>query len=183
MFQICHERPSDVADIETLLDTTFGPDRFDKASYRVREDECPLNHLSFIALSDARLIGTIRFWPIVIRDLILGDQIEAVLLGPLAVDCAWQGRGVGAKLVRHGLSCCEMTGHNRVLLVGDDAYYGQFGFQPVVPSFITLPGGKDARRLLVRQPASMPSLPAVGRIEAYKQHKVSDYSAEVALAV
>ena len=182
MFEICRERPSDALYIECLLDLNFGYDRFEKASYSVRENVPPLGHLSFVACSQEQLVGTIRFWPIVVRDLINGAQIDAVLLGPLAVDDKWQGSGVGAKLVTHGLRHCLAAGHQRILLVGDIAYYGQFGFQAVLPSCITLPGGYDARRLLVKQPATLPSLPAVGRVERVTLSTCLEVRRELAFA-
>ena len=37
------------------------------------------------------------------------------------------------------------------MLVGDEPYYGRFGFHPVPPGQITLPGPVDARRLLAAE--------------------------------
>jgi len=182
MFEIRRERPSDASCIEYLLDLSFGLSRLEKASYSIRENTPPLDYLSFVACLHERLVGTIRFWPIVVRDFIHGTQMDAVLLGPIAVDEKWQGSGVGAKLVAHSLRHCATAGHQRILLVGDIAYYGQFGFQPVLPSYITLPGGRDARRLLVKQSAILPSLPAVGRVERRAARTCLEPNKELAFA-
>lgn len=56
---------------------------------------------------------------------------EPVLgIGPLSVDPAWQRRGVGAALMAELLARADADGQAVVVLLGDPAYYGRFGFQP-----------------------------------------------------
>ena len=38
-----------------------------------------------------------------------------------------------------------------VVLVGDEPYYGRFGFSPITPGQIALPGPVDPRRLLAAE--------------------------------
>jgi len=49
-------------------------------------------------------------------------------LGPLSVKPERQGAGVGSALVRTGLAQLMDTGAAGVVLVGEPAYYGRFGF-------------------------------------------------------
>jgi hypothetical protein len=49
MVTIRHERPSDIAAREALLDQCFGGARFAKASERLREGRLPAEGLSFVA--------------------------------------------------------------------------------------------------------------------------------------
>ena len=51
-------------------------------------------------------------------------------LGPLSVAPALQRTGVGSALVRAGLAQLSDQGAAGVVLVGDPAYYGRFGFAP-----------------------------------------------------
>ena len=169
MFTFDVERMSDGADIETLLNKVFGPDRFTKASYALRENIDPIRALCMLARDGHGVAASVRFWPVIVRDLIGSADAEAILLGPLAVDPKIQGGGVGSSLVRLAIEKAETLGHERILLVGEASYYRRFGFVPVLPSFITLPGGRDARRLLVRQSARLASLPAVGRLLPWQQ--------------
>lgn len=60
----------------------------------------------------------------------VGDGIGVALFGPLAVAPEWQGRGIGARLVRDCLERAAEAGAARVLVLGDPAYYGRFGFAP-----------------------------------------------------
>ncbi|NVJ98567.1 MAG: N-acetyltransferase [Alphaproteobacteria bacterium] len=164
MITIDRERPFDGAAIEALLDSAFGPERVTKSSYALRENNHPVPSLSFVARQDERLVGTIRFWPIQVQDMLSGRRLDALLLGPLAIAPDLQGKGTGGQLMARGVAAANAEGHQRILLVGDIGYYSKFGFEPVLPRYITLPGGKDARRLLVRQPATISSLPTVGKL-------------------
>ena len=167
MFTFDNERVSDMAGINHLLDTVFGRNRLQKASYDLRAGVEPIHTLSTVVRHGDSLAATIRYWPVLVKDMILGSSEEALLLGPLAVDPNLQGSGVGSSLVRYSLEKANAAGFERILLVGDADYYGRFGFVPVLPSFITLPGGRDARRLLVKQSARFSSLPAVGTLRPF----------------
>ena len=56
------------------------------------------------------------------------EDWSALALGPLAVQPSYQGRGVGAALVRAGLELCEARGMV-VFVLGDPQYYERFGFE------------------------------------------------------
>lgn len=49
-------------------------------------------------------------------------------LAPVSVRHARQGHGIGAELVRYGLDAGRRAGAAAVVVVGDPAYYGRFGF-------------------------------------------------------
>ncbi len=182
MFTFDHERVSDGPAITNLLNIVFGPGRLGKASYALRQNGGPVEPLCQVVRCDDQLAASIRYWSTVIRDLLTGAQHNALLLGPLAVDPTFQGLGIGSKLVGQTLSTAATLGHQRIILVGDACYYGRFGFVSALPSYITLPGGRDARRLLVKQSALLPSLPAVGRVEPLLQTMHPEAQNELAMA-
>ena len=62
------------------------------------------------------------------------------MLGPLTVEPAFEGRGIGAALMRRSLEAARQKGHELVLLVGDEAYYRRFGFKRVPARQLELPG-------------------------------------------
>lgn len=171
MFTFDQERMSDAADISSILNTVFGTDRKKKASYALRQSVKPIDSLCRVARHEHSIAATIRFWPVTVSDLLTAKETNAILLGPLAVRPEFQGCGIGSQLVDHALELAAGQGHERILLVGDRDYYARFGFVPVLPSFITLPGGRDARRLLVKQSARLPSLPAVGTLTPCKKQE------------
>jgi len=143
MYRINVQQPADRPKIENLLDRTFGGDRFEKKSYRFRCGIEPVVALSFVAREGAAIIATIQHWPVSIG----ADQAPALLLGPLGVEPARKGEGIGQALVRHGLAVAASHGHQRVLLVGDEPYYGRFGFQKA-KAFGVVMADEDPDRVL-----------------------------------
>lgn len=142
-FEIHHEELGDAPVLSALSAEAFGPGRFARAAYRVREGVAPVASLSLTGLLDGRLVAGIRFTAVGI-----GEERGALLLGPLVVDPAHKGKGYGQALVAEGLARARAEGFRLVVLVGDVPYYGRFGFAPVAPGQVTLPGPVDPARLL-----------------------------------
>ncbi len=130
------ESPDDAPAIEALLDRAFGADRKARRSYAYREGVAPVESLGMVAdRPDGTVIGTIRFWPVLVGTA----AHPALLLGPIAVEPALKGRGIGKALIRKGLFEAERRGHVLVLLVGDLPYYAPFGFRPASHLGIVMP--------------------------------------------
>lgn len=134
-FQIRHEGEDDAQSLSVLSAQAFGPGRFARTAYRVREGMAPVASLSLTGWLDRRLVAGIRFTAVSI-----GEEGRALLLGPLVVDPAHKGKGYGKALVSEGLARARAEGFRLVVLVGDMPYYGRFGFMPVPHRQITLPG-------------------------------------------
>lgn len=138
------EQPEDSADIERLLDVAFGADRSSKTVYRLRENVAPVAELGAVIREDGRLRGSLRFWPVVLGP----DRVPALLLGPVAVAPLDRGKGYAKALIWRGLELARLLGYRIVLLVGDQPYYGQFGFTRALATDLTLPGPVDLDRFL-----------------------------------
>lgn len=143
MFRLMPETRFDSYEVEYLYDLSFAPGREALSSYRLRDGVDPVAELCLVA-RDAYdvLAGAIRYWPIVI-----GGQ-EALLLGPIAVHPTYQGEGLGGTLMRRTLAEAERRGWAHVMLVGDEPYYGRFGFHKAVG--IAFPPPTNPDRLLIR---------------------------------
>jgi len=131
--------------VERLYDDVFGPARFHKASYLFREGVAPVRELSWIALEGDRLVGAIRYWPILVGE----TGHSALLLGPLAIAQDRSGKGIGRALMFKTLDLAAQLGHDLVLLVGDVDYYKRFGFVPATPHGFVMPGESKPDRLQV----------------------------------
>ena len=131
--------------VERLYDDVFGPARFHKASYLFREGVEPVQELSWIALEGERLVGAIRYWPILVGE----TGHSALLLGPLAIAPDRAGKGIGRALMFKTLDLAAQLGHDLVLLVGDVEYYKRFGFVPATPHGFVMPGESKPERLQV----------------------------------
>jgi predicted N-acetyltransferase YhbS len=135
--------PQDSGDIHALHARAFGPGRFARTAYRVREGTPEFSPFRRICRIDGRLAAAVRFTPILI-----GGKAGALLLGPLAVDPAFANQGHGRGLVATAMEDARAAGVSLVVLVGDLPYYARLGFQPVPPGQIALPGPFDPQRLL-----------------------------------
>jgi predicted N-acetyltransferase YhbS len=131
--------------VERLYDEVFGPARFHKASYLFREGVDPVRELSWIALEGDRLVGAIRYWPILVGE----SGHPALLLGPLAIAQDRAGKGIGRALMFKTLDLAAQLGHDLVLLVGDVEYYKRFGFVPATQHGFVMPGESRPERLQV----------------------------------
>ena len=134
--------PDDLALIGRLDARAFGPGRFAKTAYRLREGVEPDWNLSFVARIGTLVVGANRMTAV-----LCGGQ-PALLLGPLTVEPAFRSRGLGEALVMKSLDAARNAGHGLVLLVGDAPYYARVGFQPVPQGQLTMPGPVDPERLL-----------------------------------
>jgi len=145
MHALTPERAEDGTAIEALLDHAFGANRQERTVYQLRLG-APLAALSLVARKRGRLVGSLRFWPVEID-----RGADAVLLGPLVVDPALQGQGIGKALVANGLSAAAKIGYGLCLVSGDPAYYRPFGFVPADPLGLALPGPVTAGHFQVKE--------------------------------
>ncbi|MBO6639740.1 MAG: N-acetyltransferase [Roseitalea sp.] len=144
---IAPERAECADAIETLHAEAFGPGRFTRAAFRLREQGPHDPALSFVALSPGGdLLGSVRMTPVVTAE----SGRHGHLLGPLAVAPKHKNQGFGRALVRHAVEAASVTPDSGfVLLVGDAPYYAPLGFCQVPAGRLLLPGPVDPRRLLV----------------------------------
>ncbi len=136
------ETLADRAIIDALIDDIFGPGRFAKTAERLREGNTPLLDLSFVCWRGAEPVGCVRQWPILI------GGAPVVFLGPFAVEADQRKHGLGAMLIQRACEAAAAAGHDAILLVGDQPYFGPLGFEPVPAGRIELPGPVDPRRVL-----------------------------------
>ena len=142
---ILAETPDDAPAIEHLNARTFGPGRFAKTAYRIREEVAHIPELSFTARVGTLLVGSVRLSPILI------GEVKALLLGPLTVEPPFRDRGIGQALIGRALAEAKGQGHRLVILVGDEPYYGKAGFKPVPKGRVGMAGPVDPARLLVAE--------------------------------
>src|SRR5580658_4963364 len=136
------ETPEDADSIERLNERVFGPGRFAKTAYRLREEAEADLSLSFVARVGTLLVGANRMTPIFI------GPMPALLLGPLIVEPVFRSQGIGEALVARSLEAAKQAGWKLVILVGDEPYYARMGFQRAPVGRILLPGPVDPTRLL-----------------------------------
>src|SRR5690606_21220710 len=141
-FTFLPESPAHDAEIEHINADAFGPGRFTRAAYKIREGGPHELGLSFVALDGSTVVASVRL------TRIAAGAGRGLLLGPLAVRPDYKNVGIGRKLVAIAVDAARQAGHGVVVLVGDAPYYGPLGFRSTVPGQIDMPRPFDPFRLL-----------------------------------
>ena len=118
------QTPDDLPAVDALHEESFGPGRFARTAYRIREAARVPPAIALTAWDSAQLIGAIQFTAISI-----GGKRGAALLGPLAIAPAYKNKGCGLRLMQDGLAEAEKLGFELVVLIGDLPYYQRVGFR------------------------------------------------------
>lgn len=146
------ESPGDAAAIRALVTEAFraAPHASGTEAQIVdRLRDAGALSLSLVARDRDGILGHVAASP-----LGIGDAAGWFGIGPLAVRLDRQSRGIGSALMGAALARLRAQGAGGVVLVGDPAYYGRFGFaaDPAVvvegiPAeyVLTLPFGRPAQ--------------------------------------
>jgi predicted N-acetyltransferase YhbS len=140
---IINEQSCHLDAVEKLAAIAFGPGRFTRTAFRLREGVQSLSDLSFVCFLGEEMIGAIK-----LTDIKIGDY-DSLLLGPLVVTPEYKSAGYGKLLMERAVGAARDAGHQSILLVGDEPYYGKFGFKKVKHGMIEMPGPVDPHRLLI----------------------------------
>jgi predicted N-acetyltransferase YhbS len=142
---ILPETADDALAIERLHERTFGPGRYARTAYRIREQLGHQLDLSFTARIGTLLVGSVRLTAIRI------GETPALLLGPLTIEPPFRERGIGRALIERAVAEGRAKRHRLVVLVGDEPYYAKAGFKRIPKGRVTMPGPVDPGRLLVAE--------------------------------
>lgn len=80
--------------------------------------------LSLVAEAGGEIVGHVAA-----SDASVGGETGWSVIGPLAVLEAYRRRGIGAGLMEEAIARLDARPAQGIVLVGDPAYYGRFGFR------------------------------------------------------
>ncbi len=89
----------------------------------------------FTAWEEGTLLGGIFFT----RLSYLGDPRTVFMMAPVAVATGHQGKGIGQRLIAHGLDVLRQEDVDIAVTYGDPAFYGRVGFKPVSEADLPAP--------------------------------------------
>lgn len=141
--------PAPSAETGALLDLCFGADRHQRTASRIREHASRIDAASFLAHDGALLVGSIECWNIVWDSG--RAQCPMALLGPLAAHPDRRRQRIGWQLMDLALAELDRL-QLPVVLIGDQPYYGRWGFAADFTGQWQLPGPVERDRLLLRAP-------------------------------
>jgi putative acetyltransferase len=134
-FSIRLEDPADRGAVREVNRAAFAGDAEAELVARLYANDDAL--CGFVAVEEQRIVGHILFSRLIIASV--EDSIAAAALAPLAVVPERQRRGIGTALVSHGLDACQEAGVPGVVVLGDPAFYGRFGFQAAMAARFRAP--------------------------------------------
>ena len=149
--EVRQESGGDAAAIRSVQEQAFNEEDEAKVVDMLRASDSIV--LSLVAVAAGQVVGHVLFSPVTVGSSPPGSRWVA--LGPIGVLPDHQGRGIGSRLVREGLAQCRLQGCDGVVLLGDPAYYGRFGFVPASDYGLTDPygGGPAFQAIGLRQGA------------------------------
>ena len=139
------ETPAHDLEIDDINAEAFGPGRFTRAAYKIREGGPHVRSLSFVAMHGDQVIASVRMTPI------SAGEGRAQMLGPLAVRPDFKNMSIGRKLVAMALAAAAKAVEPAVILVGEEPYYGPLGFTRIPRGQIEMPRPVDLDRLLAHE--------------------------------
>jgi putative acetyltransferase len=102
----------------------FADEDVPRLAAALHESEWYVPELSFVAEEAGRVVGHVmNTW-----NGVEGSNERVLQLSPLGVHPDVQGRGHGSALVRASLAAVQARGEPLLLVEGNPAYYGRFGF-------------------------------------------------------
>ena len=150
---------SDNDTIENLLNKTFGPGRYARSVYRLRENKPYLDDYSYVYSLNGKILASISFC-----ETLINNSYTGLLLGPLAVEPNQVGKGYGKKLVKHSLDKISINSQIYfIIVVGEYDYYKEFGFNKLDNHFVFY-GPVNKNRVLIKINKSEMKLKDMGEI-------------------
>ncbi len=166
------EQKTETPRIREVIQEAFDPMPFSTGKEwelveKIRQSEGYIPGLALVAVCEGIIAGHL---------LISLGEIEGkkkkqgvLVLGPVSVLPAFQHQGIGREMIRIGITAAKRLPLGAMIVVGDPAYYGHFGFQLAVPQGIHLPFGFDEDeylQVLELQPGTLKRLTGVVKYPA-----------------
>jgi putative acetyltransferase len=130
-------REQDLEAVLGILRAAFSTDEEAELVRDLLHDPTAEPIVSLLAIAGDEPVGHILFTRVVLEGA--GPQPLMHILAPLAVVPAWQGRGLGGRLIRSGLDALRAIGSEVVFVLGHESYYPRSGFVPDAERFGMVP--------------------------------------------
>lgn len=147
------EQPALIDAIREVHEAAFGrPDEADLVG-ALRQTEDFKSKFSVMALYSGKVVGHALYYRVTLPD---APQINALGLAPIGVLPGYQGQFVGSALVYEGFELARKADVDLLVVLGDPAYYGRFGYRPAKDSGLSSkfdPAGQHFQIKVLNGPA------------------------------
>ena len=120
---------TDLDSILKVIETAFSDEEnkvIMKLVQKLHQETTSPSIKSLVAELDNQVIGYVSYSPIFLKS---DPSISGYILAPLAVSPEHQKQGIGSNLINAGIDMLTRDGADVLLVYGDPAYYGRFGFR------------------------------------------------------
>jgi putative acetyltransferase len=156
--EIRREAAADFERVRAVVQEAFGRDDEALLVTRLRRSE---GVLSLVAVEGGIVVGHAMFSPVTVGR----HAVVARGLAPVAVAVAHQRRGVGTRLIEHGIAALRNEGVALVVVLGHPDYYARFGFVPAAPLGLHCKWGRQEGAFRVRELVAGSLTKVRGRVE------------------
>jgi len=136
---IRHFQKTDLDSILTVIETAFSDEENKVIMNLVQElhqETSSPSIKSLVAEVDNEMIGYVSFSPIFLKS---DSSVSGYILAPLAISPEHQKQGIGSSLIKSGIDILTQDGAGVLLVYGDPAFYGRFGFNEEIGRTFTPP--------------------------------------------
>ncbi len=142
------ESPDDYASIAAVVEAAMRPNEV-RLVELIRASERYVPDLALVAEQDGAVVGHAMFSYVTLRG---EEEFDVLELAPVAVEPAWQNRGIGSALIREGIERAEVRREPLIAVLGHASYYPRFGFEPARGFGIDPPSSEtpDANFMVLR---------------------------------
>ncbi len=144
---IRQETPADRPAIHDLVERAFATAKHADGNEQdlvdtLRQGDAYIPELSLVAELDGKLAGHIMF------TTGHAGSSEVLVLAPLSVDPAHQGKGIGSMLVEAGHRIAQSSGYEYSMVLGEADYYARFGYACADEWGVNVPEGIEREYFL-----------------------------------
>lgn len=104
---------------------------------RLRTSKVFIPELSLVAEADNQIAGHILLTKIKVKNET--QEFDSLALAPVSVSPAFQGKGIGRKLIIKAHEVAKKLGYESIILLGHSKYYPRFGYRQLNKFGISLP--------------------------------------------
>ncbi|MEO8513087.1 MAG: N-acetyltransferase [Ignavibacteria bacterium] len=143
------EKAADYADIVEINRLAFAREDEAKLVEDIRKTKNYEFGFSLVAIKEDKILGHALFSKAFVVHK--GRRFKCLALGPIAVLPEHQRKGIGKALIAEGFERAKEVGFGAVVVIGDPAYYEQFGFKQSAVYKVRCSFNKNPENFMVKE--------------------------------
>ncbi len=164
------EKAADYAVITEINNLAFGREDEAKLIEDIRKTKNYEFGFSLVAVKEEVILGHALFSKAFVVHK--GRRFKCLALGPIAVLPDHQRKGIGKALIAEGFERAKEVGFGAVVVLGDPAYYEQFGFKPSTAYKVRCSFSKNPEHFMVKEISRNALRGIIGTVQYAREYLV-----------